>query len=223
LKFASSRHVYSPCTLPTRATATALDIATRSDDISGDVRHRCQLSIMRSRARRRHPDVPPVQTAVVPGTERRRINSERRSHDTTGECPQPSQRGHGLDSRARAKLITDWPSRQADLQRGENLVHEPGSAGHKSETDDEPRFTEHVAGLFASTAYSCTAARKAHTLRIPWRTPRQTQELRRDPCFAFGSFRFGNIATSLNPNAHYTHRRTRALYARYASPNLRSR
>ena len=42
-------------------------------------------------------------------------------HDT--ECPQPSQRGHGLDSRARAKLITDWPSRQADLKRGEKTPY----------------------------------------------------------------------------------------------------
>jgi hypothetical protein len=36
---------------------------------------------------------PPVQAAVAPGTERRTINGERRSHDTTGECPQPSHEG----------------------------------------------------------------------------------------------------------------------------------
>ena len=53
-------------------------------------------------------------------------------HDT--ECPQPSQRGHGLDSRARNNLSTDWPSRsQVKIcNEVDNLVDEPGVTGHRN-------------------------------------------------------------------------------------------
>jgi hypothetical protein len=51
-----------------------------------------------------------------------------------------------------SELITDWSSRRHTKMlisnEADRLVYEPGLAGHKSESDDEPRFTLSVTGPF---------------------------------------------------------------------------
>ena len=75
----------------------------------------------------------------------------RRRYDTTYPVqPSPESGGTAWQSSS-SELIPisrASPTSNSHMQRGSRLVHQPGQAGQKSE-DDEPRFTEYVAGLLA--------------------------------------------------------------------------
>src|SRR5438874_12414641 len=88
------------------------------------------------------------------------------------------QRGHGLDSRARSNLSTDWPSRSHVLICNEvdNLVHEPGVTGHKSELMTSPASRMTWRGLSylipLPAAYPASPRRGRKALRAHLRVPR---------------------------------------------------
>jgi hypothetical protein len=65
----------------------------------------------------------------------------------------PCRRARGTVWPSRSsKLITGWPGRRhtkmLNSNEADRLVYEPGLAGQKSESDNEPRFTLSAAGPF---------------------------------------------------------------------------
>jgi hypothetical protein len=81
-----------------------------------DARRRGELSV--------DTDAPPASANVA------RINSERRSHDTSGQCLQPSPCSEGTAWIVELKQATDWSSRlQVICNEVDNLVDEPGVTG----------------------------------------------------------------------------------------------